>query len=120
MILLLALPASADIGPPPTCPAGTHSEYLQGRHCVKDGFHMELGPNGPVEVADGAAPPTPPTPETPAPATDPAPAPSIPEVTPGPPAPTPAPAESKRCETSSGAAGWLGMLAAFALAVRRR
>ena len=48
----LALPVVADVGPPPSCPAGKHREYLMGHRCVKDGFHLEEDADGNVtEVA---------------------------------------------------------------------
>ena len=31
-----AAAASADVGPPPTCPEGQHDEYNMGHHCVPD------------------------------------------------------------------------------------
>jgi hypothetical protein len=40
-VLLVPVPARADIGPPPECPAGTHRQYLRGNNCVTDGFHLE-------------------------------------------------------------------------------
>ena len=49
----LALPAVADVGPPRSCPAGKHREYLMGHRCVKDGFHLEEDAEGHVtETAD--------------------------------------------------------------------
>lgn len=34
--LFTAAAASADVGPPPTCPEGQHDEYNMGHHCVPD------------------------------------------------------------------------------------
>ncbi len=115
-MILLALHAFADIGPAPTCPPGTHSEYLYGRHCPKDGFHMEAGPDGGVrEVADAV-----PTPAVP---TDPAVPAPIPEVAPAPvpAAPEPAPAEAKKCSTSGDFFGFgLAVVGLAAVLGRRR
>lgn len=78
LALTLAMPASADVGPPPTCPEGQHREYLYGHHCVPNGSHLEhdaaggykIVPNGPnlgspavsgdpsVAPAPSAAPPS--------------------------------------------------------------
>ena len=53
---LLAAAASADVGPPPRCGAGTHHEYLFGHHCVPDGSHLERDPAGGVKpVLDNTA-----------------------------------------------------------------
>ena len=88
--LLLLAAAQADIGPPPTCPAGQHHEYLQGHRCVRDGYQLQIGPNGEVvEVAGPGVPREPtPTPVEPTPAPNPTPAPQPdPKVEPKP-APT--------------------------------
>ncbi|HND09160.1 MAG TPA: MYXO-CTERM sorting domain-containing protein [Pseudomonadota bacterium] len=71
-VLSLASPpsASADVGPAPSCPSGTHSAYLYGRRCVKDGYHLVQGPDGQVSEAPDvpAAPPSKdPTPSSPEP-----------------------------------------------------
>lgn len=59
-VLLASALAHADVGPAPSCPAGEHSEYLYGRHCVPDGSHLERDPNGNViTVRNGAPSPTP-------------------------------------------------------------
>ncbi|MBI4955721.1 MAG: hypothetical protein HY908_27120 [Myxococcales bacterium] len=55
--VLHVAPAAADVGPPPSCPAGKHREYLYGHKCVTDGFHLEPMDNGGArEVADAPAP----------------------------------------------------------------
>lgn len=66
--VMLALPSSAaaDVGPAPSCPSGTHSAYLYGRRCVKDGYHLVEGPNGQVTEEPDAKAATTPAP-TPAP-----------------------------------------------------
>ena len=126
MLLVLALSPSAraDIGPPPTCPDGTHRQYLQGNHCVKDGFRLEIGPDGtPREVADAPLTTPPATPETPPgpPSQAPAPGPSstIPEAAPPPAAPASS-AESSRCATTPAAGAWLALAGVLTLALRRR
>ena len=57
-MISIASPALADVGPPPSCTAGTHHEYLQGHRCVADGSHLEKDPNGAGVkiVADTPAP----------------------------------------------------------------
>ena len=53
LALGVAMSARADVGPAPSCPSGTHSAYLYGRRCVKDGYHLVAGPDGNVtEVPD--------------------------------------------------------------------
>lgn len=48
----LGFVARADVGPPPTCPDGTHHEYRYGHRCVRDGFHLEEKEGHAVEVQD--------------------------------------------------------------------
>ena len=49
-LLSLTGTSFADVGPAPKCPAGQHSEYLYGRHCVPDGSHLEKDANNKVIV----------------------------------------------------------------------
>jgi hypothetical protein len=84
-IVLVGAPAVADVGPVPPCPNGTHHEYLYGRRCVREGYHLEKGPEGGViEVADAPRPaPTPtanPTTATPSPTENPGPTPAPTEI----------------------------------------
>jgi hypothetical protein len=46
----VASAAHADVGPPPSCPPGTHHVYLYGHKCVPDGSHLERDPNGGVVI----------------------------------------------------------------------
>src|SRR5689334_4998901 len=65
LICTLGFPAAAlaDVGPAPSCPSGTHSAYLYGRRCVRDGYHLE-GKAGEVqEVPDATPVATPPSKE---------------------------------------------------------
>lgn len=127
----------ADVGPAPKCPDGTHSAYLKGRRCVKNGYvlrensegHVEEVPFGipvkrgpkPVPVGDDVPKDVPPT------APD---APPVPEAnTPPAPAPassTPPSAPEKKaggCQTtdrSAGAASTLSMFAAVSLLLLAR
>ena len=134
-MILLTLLAHADVGPAPKCPEGTHSQYLYGRHCPRDGFHMEAQPDGGViEVADGATAPTPPTePPTVPPATDPPSTvaevpptnPTVAEVPPAtppePPAATPPEAPPATwCSTTTTSSGVLLMLAGLVAGWTRR
>ncbi len=57
-MLLAPLRARADVGPPPSCPKGSHDEYHYGHHCVPDGAN-DAGPE--------PAPPEPDENPTPAP-----------------------------------------------------
>jgi hypothetical protein len=53
-LLLTANAVNADVGPRAPCPPGTHHQYLYGHNCVKNGYHLERGPQGGVhEVEDG-------------------------------------------------------------------
>ena len=62
---LVAARARADLGPPPSCEAGKHQQYLYGHKCVADGYHLTAGPNGEVlTVKDGSDAPTKPTAST--------------------------------------------------------
>jgi uncharacterized protein (TIGR03382 family) len=122
LLLGLVSAAHADIGPPPSCGAGTHHEYLYGHHCVRDGYHLVAGEHGgSEEVADTPIAPTVPEPVAPSPTPTPAPA---PEVTPAPspaPAPAPAPAtkDEKGCATTPGPVTAL-LVGLAALSARRR
>ena len=135
---LTSASALADLGPPPSCPSGTHSAYLFGRRCVKDGYHPEAAPaGGVVEVKDGATSPAPPAPPDPAFATPPpkpiaapeepppvAPPPSKPEL----PSPVPIAPKSNGCAVAPIAAGpwsagpiaWAAFGVAVAVARARR
>lgn len=130
LLLGFASAARADIGPPPTCEAGTHREYLYGNHCVRDGFHLEASPEGgtrevanPAAVVDPAAPVDPATPVVPAVVpVVPEVAPAVPEVTPAvAPAAPAAPAQDEaRCAATSSGASFLLVAFAGVLAARRR
>lgn len=48
--------ALADVGPPPTCPAGQHREYLYGHRCVPDGSHLARDPEGGVVIVKNGTP----------------------------------------------------------------
>lgn len=100
MILSLVLSAAADIGPRPTCPAGTHNEYLYGNHCVKDGYHLEQGADGGVTEVKDPGPPVDPN------------ANATPVVEPV--------KEETKCSTTGGFFGVALALAGFAAAVGRR
>lgn len=107
LILLLSF-ASADVGPAPSCPAGTYSQYCMGRRCVPDGKVL----NDKCEEVDG------PKPLEPGPAPEPAkPEPAKPAAEPATPAEKP---EQKGCATSSGAASGLLALAGVMTLRRRR
>ncbi len=67
----VASSAMADIGPAPSCPSGTHSAYLYGRRCVKNGYHLVAGPDGHVTEVPDAKPVADPTAKTPSPAATP-------------------------------------------------
>lgn len=57
MLLPLVALATADIGPPPTCEAGKHHQYLYRHRCVRDGYRLEADANGRVvEVSEDAPP----------------------------------------------------------------
>jgi MYXO-CTERM domain-containing protein len=121
--LVVAASARADIGPPPSCPTGSHHEYLYGHRCVPDGSHLEPDPNGGVKtVSDGPAPTSapppsqvPPSPPAPTQAKAPDPAPT--QTKAPDPAPTPAPPSQRGCTCDLGSApsGHAGALAAVAL-----
>jgi hypothetical protein len=97
-------PARADVGPPPSCPSGSHDEYMYGHHCIKDGNHIEqlpdggwaeVGPGEPaVKPADPIAPLFPATPDMP-----------VPSIDPGPPGNGPAPAPAAPVEVAPAAVG---------------
>ena len=126
LFLLVPLDALAEVGPPPSCPDGTHREYYQGHRCVKDGNRLQIGPDGDViEVPDAPTrvdPAVPPAPEVdlddppdPPPATEP-----VAPPPPPPPAVEPVPAPvSSRCATSPTGGSWL-LLLFVGLAARRR
>ena len=103
---LLAAPARADVGPPPTCAAGEHQEYHQGHRCV------QVVPD--VAPAPASAPTTPPEGGFANPPTG---------ATP-PPASSPAAKRGCACTVGGQAAGGGVLLAAIAglvlAAVRRR
>jgi MYXO-CTERM domain-containing protein len=123
---LATAPALADVGPPPTCAAGTHRQYLFGNHCVPDGSHLEEDPAGGVKtVPDNAAA----SPATPAPsvgATGFASPPSPSAAPTADPAPVPAaPPASRGCacgvaQMSGSAAGVVAGAAALVALLRRR
>jgi MYXO-CTERM domain-containing protein len=116
-----AADARADLGPAPSCPAGSHSQYLYGRHCVPDGSHLEADPNGGIRTVQ----------DTPAANASGAPAPTAPSASaasPTPPTVTPPEATppSKRgcaCDVAGGASDGAPValaLVACALVVARR
>lgn len=120
LILALSLAALADVGPAPECPAGTHSQYLYGRHCVKDGFQLVAKEGGGVEeVPVTPQPSDAPTPDPAAPIAE------TPPVTPIPEAPAAeapaaeAPAAEARCAAAPGG-GLFPALLALGLLARRR
>jgi hypothetical protein len=49
--------ARADVGPPPSCGAGTHHEYLHGHHCVPNGSHLEQDSDGGIGTKTVPDPP---------------------------------------------------------------
>ena len=124
LLLGFASAARADIGPPPTCEAGTHREYLYGNHCVRDGFHLEASPEGGTrEVANPAAAVDPAAPVDPAVVpVVPAVVPVVPEVTPAvaPAAPAAPARDEARCAATSSGASFLLVGFAGVLAARRR
>jgi hypothetical protein len=123
LLLGFASAARADIGPPPTCEAGTHREYLYGNHCVRDGFHLEASPEGGTrEVANPAAAVDPAAPVDPATPVVPAVVPVVPEVTPAvaPAAPAAPARDEARCAATSSGASFLLVGFAGVLAARRR
>lgn len=131
--MLITTVAAADLGPPPTCGAGTHHEYLYGHHCVPDGSHLERDPAGGMKtVPDNAAasPATPTAPTASAPSAAPtafaSPPPSASTAPATDPAPVPAaPPASRGCAcgvaaTSGNAAGIGAGIAALTMLIRRR
>jgi hypothetical protein len=56
LALVLLLPtASADLGPRPDCPPGTHAQYMWGHNCVRDGYVMVGTDAGKFEVTEETA-----------------------------------------------------------------
>lgn len=53
--LFTAAAASADVGPPPQCPAGQHDEYNMGHHCVPDAAPLEAGSGSAAGSDTGSA-----------------------------------------------------------------
>ncbi len=118
LILLLSL-ASADVGPAPSCPEGTYSQYCMGRRCVPNGKALDercQEIDGPKPLEPGPTP-QPAEPTKPEPTPQPA-EPAKPEPTPQ--AATGEKAEQKGCSTSSGTvSGLLAFAGALALRGRR-
>ncbi len=52
-LAILVCTARADMGPPPCCDEGTHTEYCEGNHCVPDGYQFDSACE---EVEDSDAP----------------------------------------------------------------
>jgi hypothetical protein len=55
--LLMPALARADLGPPQSCPDGTHHEYHMGRHCVRNGYHLDHSGSEVADDPDAAPPP---------------------------------------------------------------
>jgi hypothetical protein len=121
---LITSAAIADVGPPPSCGAGTHHEYLFGHHCVPDGSHLERDPAGGTKTVrdNAAATPT----ASPTSTTFAAPPPSASAAPAADPAPVPAaPPASRGCacgvaETGGSVAGMCAGAAVIAMLIRRR
>jgi MYXO-CTERM domain-containing protein len=120
--------ALADVGPAPKCPAGTHSAYLKGRRCVKDGYVLRENAEGHVEEVATGQPVASPRSPVPANADSPSDSPVTPppsEATPS--SPPPAPKAGGCSTTARGAASTLELglglftaLGLLLLARRRR
>lgn len=118
-VLLVPMAALADVGPPPSCPEGTHREYDRGYHCVPDDAPIAEGPT--AEPTPSAAPDATTTATA---ATTTAPATTAPALTAAPSPPASPSSHACGCTTAGGDAKGdhlaLSLSAAFVLAIGAR
>lgn len=110
-LALVTLPVLADVGPRAPCEKGTHHEYRYGHHCVPDGSHLEVTPEGGTKVVPDKVDPNATPSATPS-AAPPATPPNVPP-----------PERGCACSVSderTAAAGMLAAAAAAAVLLRRR